>query len=209
MDESPEGRGGRRDAKRQQRASAKRGGSQRLAALRERYRELALERYFGLRADPEFGETRKRWLGATGRTRGFSSPGDYWEWGLEWRKVNPSAWEALNRDADTLAQRWGLMPGHVLWGLFVEEYDPVGPDGRLFELDVWHQRVRLLASGIAGDSLTALSRAGLPRGLFVRWEADTASPDWGGRDDALGRQMELPLEYPPDLGWVFSIGNIP
>ena len=170
--------------------------------LRDRYSRLVLERFHAMLANPKFSRVRRKWLRHLGRQRPFANIDDWVDRENEWRGNDPKSRGELTLDVTALSESFAFAHWHVLLALFVREYDPVSKVGSMFPLDVWHPRSHILVTAPEPDLVENLQRLAVETGILIGLQpaADTREPrsDRGGLDGIL-LEVNLPLEFPPDL----------
>ena len=170
--------------------------------LRDRYSRLVLERFHAMLANPKFSRVRRKWLRLLGRQRPFANIDDWVDRENEWRGNDPKSRGELTLDVTALSESFAFAHWHVLLALFVREYDPVSKVGSMFPLDVWHPRSHILVTAPEPGLVENLQRLAVETGILIGLQpaADTLEPrsDRGGLDGIL-LEVNLPLEFPPDL----------
>ena len=170
--------------------------------LRDRYSRLVLERFHAMLANPKFSRVRRKWLRHLGRQRPFANIDDWVDRENEWRGNDPKSRGELTLDVTALSESFAFAHWHVLLALFVREYDPVSQVGSMFPLDVWHPRSHILVTAPEPGLVENLQRLAVETGILIGLQpaADTLEPrsDRGGLDGIL-LEVNLPLEFPPDL----------
>jgi len=170
--------------------------------LRDRYSRLVLERFHAMLANPKFSRVRRKWLRHLGRQRPFANIDDWVDRENEWRRNDPKSRGELTLDVTALSESFAFAHWHVLLALFVREYDPVSQVGSMFPLDVWHPRSHILVTAPEPGLVENLQRLAVETGILIGLQpaADTLEPrsDRGGLDGIL-LEVNLPLEFPPDL----------
>ncbi len=83
-----------------------------------------MERFHAMVAGREFSRLRDLWLGAIGRETPFEDLDDWVDEERQWRIRDPASWDALQLDVAGLSQAYGITRWHVLWSIFVSDYDP-------------------------------------------------------------------------------------
>jgi len=170
--------------------------------LRDRYSRLVLERFHAMLANPKFSRVRRKWLRHLGRQRPFANIDDWVDRENEWRGNDPKSRGELTLDVTALSESFAFAHWHVLLALFVREYDPVSKVGSMFPLDVWHPRSHILVTAPEPGLVENLQRLAVETGILIGLQpaADTLEPrsDRGGLDGIL-LEVNLPLEFPPDL----------
>ncbi len=89
-----------------------------------RYHQLTMERFHAMVAGLEFSRLQGLWLGAIGRETPFENLDDWVDEESQWRERDPTSWDALQLDVTGLSQAYGITRWHVLWSIFVRDYDP-------------------------------------------------------------------------------------
>ena len=152
-----------------------------------------MERFFAMVAGRPFEELRLAWLPVLGRSIPYPTMGEWVEAEDKLRNGDPVLYRQLQSDIGQLSEQYGLFPCQVLWTVFVKDFDPRDKDspGWQFPLDSWQVRSALRFEGNAVrfihqvNSLEAQPTAGKPQ----------EPQDLSG----LKLELELPLEFPPDL----------
>ena len=170
--------------------------------LRDRYSRLVLERFHAMLANPKCSRVRRKWLRHLGRQRPFANIDDWVDRENVWRGNDPKSRCELTLDVTALSESFAFAHWHVLLALFVREYDPVSKVGSMFPLDVWHPRSHILVTAPEPGLVENLQRLAVETGILIGLQpaADTLEPrsDRGGLDGIL-LEVNLPLEFPPDL----------
>jgi len=169
---------------------------------RARYNRLVLERFHAMVANPEFARVQTKWLLHLGLERPFATIDDWADRESEWRKKSPKSRKELSRDVTALSESFAVAPWHVLWAVFVREYDPQGSVGSMFPLDVWHPRSHLLVMAPEPGLIDKLQRLTAGSGMIIELQPSADIPDpgkYGGRAARIRLEVDLPLELPPDL----------
>ena len=92
--------------------------------LSSRYHQLTMERFHAMVVGPEFSRLQGLWLDAIGRGTRFENLDDWVDEEWQWQIRDPASWDALQLDVTGLSQAYGITRWHVLWSLFVRDYDP-------------------------------------------------------------------------------------
>ncbi|MCH8897614.1 MAG: hypothetical protein IIC33_04895 [Chloroflexi bacterium] len=92
--------------------------------LSSRYNQLTMERFHAMVAGREFSRLQGLWLGAISRCTPFENLDDWVDEEGQWRERDPASWDALQLDITGLSQAYGITRWHVLWSIFVRDYDP-------------------------------------------------------------------------------------
>lgn len=166
------------------------------AELRKRYSKLTNERFFAMTASREFRRSQSCWLRRLNRRRPFPSIDDWVASERSWRVDSPESFEAFSDEVSSLSRIFAVASWHVIWAMFVRGHTPDTSVGKMFPVDVFHPKARLLTSD---RNAVSLSEAASGTGIYVdfvpmgdqRLPVD-ASP-------ACMILVELPLELPPDL----------
>ncbi len=170
--------------------------------LRDRYSRLVLERFHAMLANPQFSRVRRRWLRHLGRRRPFANIDDWVDRESEWRKNDPKSRDELTLDVTALSESFGVAHWHVLWAIFVREYDPLDSVGSMFPLDVWHPRSHILVTAPEPGLVENLQRLAQGTGILIGLQpaADNLEHrSCGGGLEGLLLEVNLPLEFPQDL----------
>ena len=170
--------------------------------LRDRYSRLVLERFHAMLANPKFSRVRQKWLRHLGRQRPFANIDDWVDRENEWRGEDPKSRGELTLDVTALSESFAFAHWHVLLALFVREYDPVSKVGSMFPLDVWHPRSHILVTAPEPGLVENLQRLAVETGILIGLQpaADTLEPrSYRGGLDGILLEVNLPLEFPPDL----------
>ena len=170
--------------------------------LRDRYSRLVLERFHAMLANPQFSRVRRRWLRHLGRQRPFANIDDWVDRESEWRKNDPKSRDELTLDVTALSESFGVAHWHVLWAIFVREYDPLDSVGSMFPLDVWHPRSHILVTAPEPGLVENLQRLAQGTGILIGLQpaADNLEHRSGGGGlEGLLLEVNLPLELPQDL----------
>ena len=170
--------------------------------LRDRYNRLMLERFHAMLANPKFSKVRRKWLRHLGRRQPFASIDTWARKESEWREKNPESRDELTLDVTALSGSFGVAHWHVLWAIFVREYDPLGGVGSMFPLDVWHPRSHILVAASEPGLVENLQNLAAGTGMFVGLlpaDGDSEHRSGSGGLEGLLLEVNLPLELPPEL----------
>ena len=167
----------------------------------DRYTRLVAERFHAMLASPEFSRIRRKWLRHLRRQKPFATINTWARRENVWQKDDPESRDELRRDVTALSESFGVANWHVLWALFVGEYDPVGSVGSMFPLDVWHPRFRILVASPEAGLIENLQDLAVGTGMLIGLLPPVGSEELRrGRDGLEGLLLEvnLPLEFPQD-----------
>ena len=189
------------------------GVGEQYAALRERYDSLVMERWHAMRAGPRFATLQSRWLGRLKHAHPYSTL-DFWlkaEGRLKEKDID--TWQIMQLEVAELSESYGIAPWHVLWSLFIRDYDPLDPKGPGFQfvLDAWYEQARLVVLFADPDILEDLVKLGARAGVFVelRHSSEEGDDSRSGRGpDSYLISLEVPLELPPNLAVKQSRGAL-
>ena len=117
--------------------------NERYDAPRAQYNQLVMERWHAMGAGPRFAALQSRWLRRLRRTQPYSTV-DFWlkaEGRLKDRDID--TWQIMQLEVAELSESYGIAPWHVLWSLFIRDYDPLDPKGpgSQLVLDAWYPEV--------------------------------------------------------------------
>jgi len=168
----------------------------------DRYTRLVLERFHAMLASSEFSKVQNKWRRRLRRRQPFATIDTWARRENVWQEKDPESRDELTDDVTALSESFGVAHWHVLWTLFVREYDPVGRVGSLFPLDVWHPRSHLLVTAPEPGLIENLQRLASGTGMLIGLLPAADIPDpgkYGGRAARIRLEVDLPLELPPDL----------
>jgi hypothetical protein len=174
----------------------------RTQGLRDQYTRLVLERFHAMLANPKFLGVRRKWLRHLRRRQPFASIDTWSRRESEWRENNPKSRDDLTLDVITFSESFGVAHWHVLWAIFVKEFDPLDDAGSKFALDVWHPRSHILVTAPEPGLIEKLQRLAARTGILIGLQpaADTLEHRSGGSGlEGLLLEVNLPLELPQDL----------
>ena len=161
-----------------------------------------MKRFHAMLANPEFSRVQKKWLRRLRRRRPFATIDDWADRESELRENDPESRDELTRDVTALSESFGVAPWHVLWALFVREYDPLDGVGSMFPLDVWHPRSHILVTAPEPGLIENLQRLASGTGMLIGLlpaSGNFENRSGGGRGGWILLEVNLPLEFPQDL----------
>ena len=174
----------------------------RATLLGDRYVRLVLERFYAMRASAEFSRIQKKWLRHLRCRQPFASIDTWARRESFWRENDSKSRDDFTLDVTALSGSFGVAHWHVLWALFVREYDPLDDVVSRFPLDVWHPRSHILVTAPEPGLVENLQRLAQGTGILIGLQpaADNLEHRSGGGGlEGLLLEVNLPLELPQDL----------